>query len=41
MPGLLFPDYVVPWETEDQKLLRKHAAEFFRKEATPVGTERV
>lgn len=35
MPGLLFPDYVVPWETEDQKLLRKHAAEFFRKEATP------
>ncbi|MGH3957573.1 acyl-CoA dehydrogenase family protein [Mycobacterium sp.] len=35
MPGLLFPDYVAAWETEDQKLLRKHAAEFFRKEATP------
>ncbi|HEU0190703.1 MAG TPA: acyl-CoA dehydrogenase family protein [Mycobacterium sp.] len=31
----LFPDYVVPWETEDQRLLRKHAAEFFRREATP------
>ncbi len=31
----LFPDYRSPWETEDQELLRKHAAEFFRKEATP------
>jgi acyl-CoA dehydrogenase len=31
----LFPDYRSPWETDDQTLLRKHAAEFFRKEATP------
>lgn len=31
----LFPDYRSPWETEDQALLRRHAAEFFRKEATP------
>lgn len=31
----LFLDYVPPWETEDQKLLRKHAAEFFRREAAP------
>ncbi|MDI9916560.1 acyl-CoA dehydrogenase family protein [Rhodococcus sp. IEGM 1379] len=31
----LFPEYVSPWETDDQRLLRKHAAEFFRKEATP------
>ena len=31
----LFPDYRSPWETDDQALLRKHAAEFFRKEATP------
>ncbi len=31
----LFPDYVAPWETEDQKVLRKHAAEFFCKEAAP------
>ena len=31
----LFPDYVSPWETEEHQALRKHAAEFFRKEATP------
>jgi acyl-CoA dehydrogenase len=31
----LFPDYVAAWETEEHRLLRKHAAEFFRKEATP------
>lgn len=31
----LFPEYVSPWETDDHRLLRKHAAEFFRKEATP------
>jgi acyl-CoA dehydrogenase len=31
----LFPDYRSPWENEDQAMLRKHAAEFFRKEATP------
>ncbi|MBF6278393.1 MULTISPECIES: acyl-CoA dehydrogenase family protein [Nocardia] len=31
----LFPEYRSPWETDDQALLRKHAAEFFRKEATP------
>lgn len=31
----LFPEYRSPWETEDQQALRKHAAEFFRKEATP------
>ena len=31
----LFPDYRSPWETDDQAVLRKHAAEFFRKEATP------
>lgn len=31
----LFPDYVSPWETDDQRLLREHAAEFFRREATP------
>ncbi|WP_153809864.1 acyl-CoA dehydrogenase family protein [Nocardia sp. SYP-A9097] len=31
----LFPDYRSPWETEDQRVLRKHAAEFFRREATP------
>ncbi|MBY0288422.1 MAG: acyl-CoA dehydrogenase family protein [Mycobacteriaceae bacterium] len=35
MPGLLFPDYVSPWETDDHRLLRKHAAAFFAKEATP------
>src|SRR5260221_9008467 len=31
----LFADYRCPWESEDQRLLRKHAASFFRKEATP------
>ena len=31
----LFPDYRCPWETDDQRLLREHAAEFFRKEVTP------
>jgi acyl-CoA dehydrogenase len=31
----LFPDYRSPWETDDQRLLRKHAAAFFRREATP------
>jgi acyl-CoA dehydrogenase len=31
----LFPDYRSPWESEDQQVLRKHAAGFFRKEATP------
>lgn len=36
MPGLLFPDYVVPWETEDQKLLRKHAAESSARKRLPT-----
>jgi len=31
----LFPDYTPVWESEDHALLRKHAATFFRKEATP------
>ncbi|HEY1442659.1 MAG TPA: acyl-CoA dehydrogenase family protein [Mycobacterium sp.] len=31
----LFPDYRAPWETDDHRLLRKHAAAFFHKEATP------
>jgi acyl-CoA dehydrogenase len=31
----LFPDYRSPWESDDHQLLRKHAATFFRKEATP------
>jgi acyl-CoA dehydrogenase len=31
----LFPDYRARWETDDQRLLRTHAAEFFRNEATP------
>ncbi|MFC9556620.1 acyl-CoA dehydrogenase family protein [Rhodococcus sp. NPDC056960] len=31
----LFPEYRSPWETDDQALLRKHAAEFFHREATP------
>jgi acyl-CoA dehydrogenase len=31
----LFPDYRARWETDDQRLLRTHAAEFLRKEATP------
>lgn len=31
----LFPDYRPTWETDQHSELRKHAAEFFRKEATP------
>ena len=31
----LFPDYTPVWETEDHRLLRKHAATYFAKEATP------
>jgi acyl-CoA dehydrogenase len=31
----LFPDYTPAWENEDHALLRKHAATFFAKEATP------
>jgi acyl-CoA dehydrogenase len=31
----LFADHVCPWETEDHRLLHKHAAEFFAREATP------
>ncbi|AAS04030.1 acyl-CoA dehydrogenase family protein [Mycobacterium avium] len=31
----LFPDYRPRWETDQHRELRKHAAEFFRKEATP------
>jgi acyl-CoA dehydrogenase len=31
----LFPDYRCPSETDDQRLLRKHATDFFHKEATP------
>ncbi|MFE9580405.1 acyl-CoA dehydrogenase family protein [Nocardia sp. NPDC006044] len=31
----LFPDYHASWETEQHRELRKHAAEFFRKESTP------
>ena len=31
----LFPDYQSRWETDDQRMLRKHAADFFRKEVTP------
>ncbi len=31
----LFPDYIPVWETDQHRELRKHAAEFFRKEATP------
>ncbi|UGT41572.1 acyl-CoA dehydrogenase family protein [Nocardia yamanashiensis] len=31
----LFPDYQASWETEQHRELRKHAAEFLRKEATP------
>lgn len=31
----LFPDYTPLWQSEDHLLLRKHAATFFRKEATP------
>jgi len=31
----LFPDYRPRWETDQHRELRKHAAEFLRKEATP------
>ncbi len=31
----LFPDYRPSWETDQHRDLRKHAAEFFRKEAAP------
>ncbi|OBI40809.1 acyl-CoA dehydrogenase [Mycobacterium kyorinense] len=31
----LFPDYRPSWETDAHRELRKHAAEFFRKEASP------
>ncbi|MCV7194982.1 acyl-CoA dehydrogenase family protein [Mycobacterium angelicum] len=31
----LFPDYRASWETDQHRELRKHAAEFLRKEATP------
>ncbi|MGZ6778280.1 MAG: acyl-CoA dehydrogenase family protein [Mycobacterium sp.] len=31
----LFPDYRPSWEGEEHRVLRKHAAELFRKEATP------
>jgi acyl-CoA dehydrogenase len=31
----LFPDYRASWETDEHAALRKHAAEFLRKEATP------
>nr|WP_296778903.1 acyl-CoA dehydrogenase family protein [Rhodococcus sp. (in: high G+C Gram-positive bacteria)] len=31
----LFPTYSPAWESDDHRLLRKHAAQFFRKEATP------
>lgn len=31
----LFPDYRPVWETPEHTELRKHAAEFFRREATP------
>lgn len=31
----LFPDYTPVWETEDHRLLRKHAATFFAREVTP------
>ncbi|HWJ67860.1 MAG TPA: acyl-CoA dehydrogenase family protein [Nocardioides sp.] len=31
----LFPDYAPVWETEDHRLLRKHAATFLAREATP------
>lgn len=33
--SVLFPDYVASWETEQHRELRKHAAEFLRKESTP------
>ncbi|TQM26465.1 acyl-CoA dehydrogenase family protein [Nocardia bhagyanarayanae] len=31
----LFPDYRASWETDQHRELRKHAADFFRKESTP------
>jgi acyl-CoA dehydrogenase len=31
----LFPDYRASWETDQHRELRRHAAEFFRKETTP------
>jgi acyl-CoA dehydrogenase len=31
----LFPDYTPVWETEDHRLLRRHAATFLAREATP------
>lgn len=31
----LFPEYRPSWETETHRAMRKHAAEFFRNEATP------
>lgn len=31
----LFPDYRASWETDQHRELRKHAAEFLRKESTP------
>ncbi len=31
----LFPDYHATWETDEHRDLRRHAAEFLRKEATP------
>jgi acyl-CoA dehydrogenase len=31
----LFPDYRATWESDQHRELRKHAAEFFRKESTP------
>lgn len=31
----LFPDYRASWETDQHRELRRHAAEFFRREATP------
>ena len=31
----LFPRYRATWETDSHRELRKHAAEFFRKESTP------
>jgi acyl-CoA dehydrogenase len=34
----LFPGYRAAWESDDQALLRKHAADFFRREATPHQT---
>ena len=31
----LFPDYRSAWETENHRLIREHAREFFTREATP------